>query len=169
MKTSRNIVPLAGALAALVASAAAPPPASAVEYLQVCSGAGAGYFYIPGTSTCVNAYQISANQFDLARDFSRALTGIAMTSALVTPFIPDKSRFAVSLHVATYEGANAVGLAGAIRLVGNWSLTGGLAFGTDRGAVTLSTAQASAAGTLVPVQTWSSIDVLGKMGVNYAW
>lgn len=169
MKTSRNIAPIAGALAALAAGFAAPPPARAVEYLEVCDGTGAGYFYIPGTSTCVDAFQISANQFDLARDYSRALTGIAMTSALVTPFIPDNARFAVSVHVATYEGANAVGLAGAIRLVGNWSLMGGLALGTDRGSVTLSTVQASATGPVVPVQAWSSVDVLGKLGVNYAW
>jgi len=135
----------------------------------VCSFQGAGYFYIPGTDVCQNANQISTNQFDVARDFQRALAGVAMTSALVTPFIPDNARYAIAVHWATYEGLNAVGFAGAARLIGNWSVSAGFALGLDRGSVTYSTVQATANGPYIPVQSWSSVDVMGKLGLNYAW
>ena len=35
--------------------------------VKLCTAFGAGYFYIPGTDTCQNARQITANQFDIAR------------------------------------------------------------------------------------------------------
>ncbi|NVN88759.1 MAG: porin, partial [Rhodopseudomonas sp.] len=49
---------LLGAAATLVASAAAqaadlPLKAKAVEYVKVCSLYGAGFYYIPGTDTCI--------------------------------------------------------------------------------------------------------------------
>ena len=46
----------AGALVAAAASASAadlPVKAKAVEYVKVCSLYGAGFFYIPGTDTCI--------------------------------------------------------------------------------------------------------------------
>lgn len=145
--------------------------ASPVEYLRICSapGTGTGYFYVPGTDICANARDIAANQFDVARDFQRALAGVAMTGALVTPFIPDNARYAVAVHWATYEGINAVGFAGAARLIGNWSVSAGFALGLDRGAVTIATTQATINGPYSPVQSWSNVDVMGKLGLNYAW
>jgi hypothetical protein len=153
---------LAGACVAF----ASAPARAAVQYVQICSSMPTGYFYIPGTTDCTNANQIAANEYDVARDFTRALTGVAMTSALVTPFIPDNARFSVSLHWATYEAVNAVGLAGAMRVIGNWSVNGGVAVGFDHGSVNLPTA---AFDNMHPLQSWSSIDVLAKLGVNYAW
>lgn len=161
---------LAQAAAVAALAAGVPGPAgAAVEYVRVCSLLGAGYFYIPGSDVCQSASQISANQFDVARDFQRALAGIAMDTALVTPFIPDNARYAIAVHWGTYQGVNAVGFAGATRLVGNWSVSAGLAFGFDRGSVTFSTIQATANGPYIPSQSWSSVDLMGKLGLNYAW
>jgi hypothetical protein len=64
---------LLGSAAALVAVSGARaadavviPEPEAVEYVRVCDAAGAGYFYIPGSETCLKIsgyvrYQISAN------------------------------------------------------------------------------------------------------------
>ncbi len=56
MKTVKSLV--LGSAAALVAVCGAqaadlPVKAKAVEYVRVCSLYGAGFFYIPGTDTCV--------------------------------------------------------------------------------------------------------------------
>jgi hypothetical protein len=72
------------AIAALTLLPSAPGHA-AVEYVKVCSLYGAGFFYIPGTDTCVNANQILTNQMALARELSRAATGSAMATSLGQP------------------------------------------------------------------------------------
>src|ERR1700757_1494378 len=56
MKTVKSLV--LGSAAALVAMSGAqaadlPVKAKAVEYVKVCSLYGAGFFYIPGTDTCI--------------------------------------------------------------------------------------------------------------------
>src|SRR3954471_13759125 len=57
MKTGKSLV-LGSAAAAVLAVGGAqaadlPIKAKAVEYLRVCSLYGAGFFYIPGTDTCI--------------------------------------------------------------------------------------------------------------------
>ncbi|MDR3466508.1 MAG: porin [Xanthobacteraceae bacterium] len=167
----RRAGPPAIGLAALAAGLALSGAARAapVDYVKVCARMGVDYFFIPGTDVCQNASAISSNQFDVARDFQRALVGVAMTGALVTPFIPDNARYAVAVHWGTYEGVNAVGFAGAARLIGNWSVEAGFALGLDRGSVTFATVKATENGPYTPVQSWSSVDVMGKLGLNYAW
>src|SRR5258707_2058054 len=56
MKTIKSLV--LGSAAALLAMSGAqaadlPVKAKAVEYVKVCSLYGAGFFYIPGTDTCI--------------------------------------------------------------------------------------------------------------------
>src|SRR5262245_28094557 len=56
MTTIRNLV--LGSAASLLAVGAAgaadlPVKAKAVEYVRICSLYGAGFFYIPGTDTCI--------------------------------------------------------------------------------------------------------------------
>src|SRR5260221_12367153 len=56
MKTIKSLVlgSAAGLLAMSGAQAAElPVKAKAVEYVKVCSLYGAGFFYIPGTATCI--------------------------------------------------------------------------------------------------------------------
>jgi hypothetical protein len=139
--------------------------AHAVEYLKVCSSEGAGYFYVPGTDNCLNANLIADNQFSAAQGFSTAMMGVAMSSALATPFLPDSARFAISVHWAGFDSKNAIGIGGVMRIHGNLSLTGGVAFGNDSGSVD-TTVTGTGSGT---VRSWSGTEVLGKIGMNYAW
>jgi opacity protein-like surface antigen len=56
MKTVKSLV--LGSAAAIVAMSGAqaadlPVKAKAVEYVKICSLYGAGFYYIPGTDTCI--------------------------------------------------------------------------------------------------------------------
>src|SRR5512138_3921354 len=107
------------------------PSRAAVEYMKICSLYGAGFFYIPGTDTCVNANQTVTDQFALARGLTRAATGSAMAAALVNPWLPKGTNYAISTHWAVFDGQHAAGFAGLIRLHGNLALSAGVAFGLD--------------------------------------
>ncbi len=162
-------------LRAILATAAlvlAMPTAgqAAVEYVKVCSIYGAGFFYIPGTDTCVSAQQIVQNQFDIARQITRASTGTAMAGALVNPWLPEGTNYAISTHWAVFDGQHAVGVAGLIRIQGNLSLSLGIALGLDRGSLTtLSNRTQTEFGTSIPMQSWSEIRALGRVGLQYSW
>jgi hypothetical protein len=146
------------------------PSQAAVEYVRICSLYGAGFFYIPGTDTCTNATQIVTDQFAIARAETLASTGTAMAAALVNPFLPDGTNYAVSMHWAVFDGQNAVGVAGLVRLVGNLSLSAGVAVGLDHGRlVSLSDRTVTDFGVSVPAQSWSDIQVLGRVGLQFAW
>lgn len=159
------------ALVAVAAFAILPAaPSHAVEYVKVCSLYGAGFFYIPGTDTCTNATQIVANQFAIAREATRAATGTAMATALVNPWLPDGTNYAVSAHWATFDGQHAVGFAGMMRLIGNVSFSAGVALGLDRGKlISVSDRTQTEFGTSVPSQNWSTVRVLGRLGLQYSW
>lgn len=95
------------------------PPAGAgpVEYVKVCDVTGtSGYFYIPGTNICQNANQITANQNTLSWLSSTSTQGIAISTALVSPFVPSNANYAVSVHWGDFQGSNAIGAAGLARL-----------------------------------------------------
>ncbi|WP_371126176.1 porin [Bradyrhizobium sp.] len=157
------------AIAAFAMFNAAPSHAS-VEYQRVCSLYGAGFFYIPGTDTCSNARQIVENQFAIARELTRAATGTAMAAALVNPFLPDGTDYAISIHWAVFDGQHAAGFAGLIRLYGNLALSAGVAVGLDNGRLpSLVNRTQTEFGTSVPAQSWSDIRVLGRVGLQYSW
>src|SRR5690349_17570839 len=121
---------LAAAALTLLTSA---PSHAAVEYVRICSIYGAGFFYIPGTDTCMNANQILAGQFAIARELTRASTGAAMATSLVNPWLPDGTNYAVSTHWAVFDGQHAAGVVGMVRLYRNISLSAGVALGLDQG------------------------------------
>src|SRR3979411_897545 len=57
MKMVKSLI--LGSAAGLIAMSGAqaadlPVKAKAVEYVRICSLYGAGFFYIPGTATCIN-------------------------------------------------------------------------------------------------------------------
>ena len=157
---------LAAAAFTLIASA---PSHAAVEYEKVCSLYGAGFFYIPGTETCTNGHQILANQFAIAREQTRAATGTAMAAALVNPFLPNGTDYAISTHWASFDGQHALGLAGLMRIQGNLALSAGVSVGLDRGRLlSLSERTATDFGVSVPSQSWSEIRVLGRVGLQYS-
>ena len=59
------------AVAALTLLTSAPSHA-AVEYVKICSLYGAGFFYIPGTDTCIRVGGRAAYEFNYAQPFARA-------------------------------------------------------------------------------------------------
>jgi hypothetical protein len=160
----------AAATFGLIAMIAAPSHAGPVEYVRVCSLYGAGYFYIPGTDTCTSAYQIVTNQFDLARAQTRASTGTAMAASLVAPWLPTGTNYAVSTHWATYDGQQAAGFSGLMRISGNFVFSGGFSLGLDKGSLTSTSNRTQTEfGTAIPAQSWSDVRGLGRAGFMYAW
>ncbi len=157
------------AVAALTFLTSAPGYA-AVEYVKICSLYGAGFFYIPGTDTCVNTNQILQNQYAIARELTRAATGSAMATSLVNPWLPDGTNYAISTHWAVFDGQHAVGVAGLVRLYGNLALSAGVAVGLDQGRLTSNVSRtATEFGVVMPAQNWSDIRVLGRIGLQYSW
>ncbi|HLH98907.1 MAG TPA: porin [Xanthobacteraceae bacterium] len=163
---------LATAVAAFALTMATPKQAAAspVEYVKVCSLYGADFLYLPGTDTCTNASQIVANQFGIARLSTQAATGTAMAASLVNPWLPDNTNYAISLHWAGFDGQNAVGFAGLMRIKGNLAFSAGVSLGLDHGSLTsLSNRTQTEFGTSVPQQSWSNLIMLGRVGLQYAW
>jgi hypothetical protein len=154
----------------VVAATASTPSHAIVQYVQVCSLYGAGFFYIPGTDTCVNAQQTVDTQFAIARMVTLASTGTAMAASLVRPYLPDNTNFAISAHWAEFNGQNAVGFSGMMRIQGNLVFTAGFALGLDRGNLTtFSDRTQTAFGTSIPQQSWSDVRALGRVGLMYSW
>jgi hypothetical protein len=146
------------------------PGHAAVEYVKICSIYGAGFFYIPGTDTCLNANQILTGQFAIARQLTRASTGSAMATSLVNPWLPDGTNYAVSTHWAVFDGQHAVGAVGMVRLYRNLSLSAGLALGLDQGRLSTNIQRTvTEYGVAIPAQSWSDIRVLGRIGLQYSW
>jgi hypothetical protein len=157
-------------LAITLALSAVPSGAAPVQYVRICSLYGEGFFYIPGTATCLDAHQITANQFAIDRQYSRAATGIAMTTSLVTPFLPNGTNYAISGNWGGFDGKNAIGIAGMIRLRGNLVFSAGVAAGLDSGrSIAFGERTQSEVGTVLRTQSWSEIQGLGRAGVQYAW
>jgi hypothetical protein len=160
---------LVGAIFVFAAITATPSHAQ-VQYVRVCSLYGAGFFYIPGTDTCTNAQQIVDNQFGIARATTYAATGTAMAASLVAPYLPTGTNFAVSGHWAAFDGQNAAGISGLMRLSGNFVFSAGFAAGLDRGNLTtLSSRTQTEFGTSIPQQSWSDLRGLTRAGFMYAW
>jgi hypothetical protein len=103
--------------AAAVATVLACGSAHAVQYLKICSAAGPGYYYNPGTSTCLAA---DAGQ--------KAEEGVAIDLALPGTTVDPGKVFGVSAHIGTFEGQNAIGVGAGFR-AGNAVFDGGVGFG----------------------------------------
>ncbi len=157
---------LLAAAAVAVVGFASIASAAPVEYVQIC---GDGDFDVPGTTTCINANQISANQLGIAQAAAAAFTGVAMSTALVEPFVPDHANFAISVHGAAFEDKFAFGLSGLMRLEGNLMLSAGLSMAVDSGTVVINQRTETASGTFIPVQSWYHTDWLGRVGLTYSW
>ncbi|HZO46553.1 MAG TPA: porin [Xanthobacteraceae bacterium] len=167
-KAIRSII--AAATALLAGFAVTPSHAQPVEYVRVCSLYGAGFFYIPGTDTCVQTRQIVDNQFAIARLNTRAATGTAMAASLVAPWLPSGTNYAVSNHWAGFDGQHAFGFSGLMRINGNFVFSGGFAAGLDRGKLsTFNERTQTQYGTSTPQESWSEIRMLSRAGFMYAW
>jgi hypothetical protein len=160
-----------GVAAALCAVGAAAPSQAAVEYVKVCSiYQVAELSYIPGTDTCLDNNQIVKDQFGIVRALSRAATGAAMSAALVNPYLPDGTNYAISAHWAGFDGQHALGFAGLLRISGNLVLSVGFSAGLDRGSLTSSAQRSDTDPSLnFPSQSWTDVQVMGRVGLTYGW
>jgi porin-like protein len=172
IKVARAVIARAiatAAIAVFVATIATPSHAQSID-VKICSIYGAGFFYIPGTDTCTQAKQIVDNQFAIARLNTKAAAGTAMAASLVAPWLPTGTNYAVSGHWAGFDGQNAAGFSGLMRLNGNFVFSAGFAAGLDRGhLLTFSDRRQTEFGTSVPAQSWSDVRGLGRAGFMYAW
>jgi hypothetical protein len=165
-RAARAIV--AGAIAAF--SLMTATPSRAVQYVPICSLYGAGFFYIPGTDTCADAKQIVTNQFAIARLNSLSATVTAMAASLVAPWLPAGTNYAISNHWAGFNGQNAVGASGLMRLSGNLVFSAGFAAGLDNGSLlSLTNRTQTEFGTSLQSQSWSYVRGLSRAGFMYAW
>jgi hypothetical protein len=85
MKTLKRGLLLSAAGLAIVANAKAadlPVKAAPVEYVKVCSLYGAGFFYIPGTDTCLKIGGFGPN----------TCTACQMSAATICPRPPHRKR-----------------------------------------------------------------------------
>lgn len=111
------------AFAVSIAALAATQPAFAapVEYVRVCTDEGAGYYYVPGTDTCVNP---------LATD-----EGVAISLALPNATIEAGKQFGAGVNIGTFNGETAIGLSGAFAPADGITLNGGVGFGLSHDTV----------------------------------
>ncbi|MDN2579544.1 porin [Aquibium sp. ELW1220] len=151
MQARDSVLALAGFV--LATSAQAGP----VEYVRVCDVYGTGYFYIPGTETCVHANTgqtrretINGTEYgetDLARRISAleermgidTFSQIAISNALQSPNLVAGETFGLRINWGTAEESHAFGLSGAVSFGdglfadgrGRMSGYGGVAFSGD--------------------------------------
>ena len=171
IKAAQLVIARVSAVAAAIfVFAAITATPSHAQDVKICSLYGAGFFYIPGTDTCTYAQQIIDNQFAIARATTYAATGTAAAASLVAPYLPTGTNFAVSGHWAAFDGQNAAGISGLMRLSGNFVFSAGFAAGLDRGNLTtLSSRTQTEFGTSIPQQSWSDLRGLTRAGFMYAW
>src|SRR5215212_6317332 len=82
-----TVVSSAAGLAAVAGAQAADLPvqkAAPVEYVRVCSAYGVGFFYIPGTDTCLRVSGRARFEYNVAsaRQFSQSPTGFRSTGRI---------------------------------------------------------------------------------------
>src|SRR5271170_2216413 len=97
MKVVKSLVlgSAAGLLAVGGAQAAdLPIKAKAVEYVRVCSLYGAGFYYIPGTDTCIKlgGYVRADVMFHSNGDFSASYSGVPAADNRLTNYYQTRSR-----------------------------------------------------------------------------
>jgi hypothetical protein len=106
MKMVKSLV--LGSAAALVAMTGAqaadlPVKAKAVEYVRICSLYGAGFFYIPGTDTCIKlgGYLRADVIFYGNSDYAPNLSGPGAANNRLTNYYTSRSRFDLTVDTRT--------------------------------------------------------------------
>jgi porin-like protein len=107
MKSFRTLI-LGSAAALMVAGGAQaadlPVKAKPVEYMKICTGYGAGFFYIPGTDTCmkIGGYMRADVSFNTGGAHGQpSWTGDAGQQNRFRDYFIDRSRFQLSVDTRT--------------------------------------------------------------------
>ncbi|MGJ5179458.1 porin [Bradyrhizobium oligotrophicum] len=106
MKTVKSLV--LGSAAALLAMSGAqaadlPIKAKAVEYVKVCSLYGAGFYYIPGTDTCIKlgGYLRAEAAFNTNSDFNGAFSGSGGARNRLSNYYTSRARQDLNIDTRT--------------------------------------------------------------------
>ncbi|MGJ5176318.1 porin [Bradyrhizobium oligotrophicum] len=106
MTKLRNV--LLGSAAGLIAASAAqaadlPIKAKAIEYVRVCSPYGAGFYYIPGTDTCIKlgGYLRAEASLGTSYHFSPAESGVGGARNRLSDYYNSRSREDLTIDTRT--------------------------------------------------------------------
>jgi hypothetical protein len=127
---------LLGLLGLIFASSSA---SAQVEYTRICTVAGQGYFYVPGSDVCLNpmtgkTWQATVNgavtgNSPMLMSIDRSLEGVAMDAALPTAIIEPGKTFAIAGDLGTFDAYYAAGFGAAVRLNENFQLNAAVGAG----------------------------------------
>jgi len=96
--------------------------AAPVEYVKICASQGPGFYYDPGSDTCVDA---TAGV--------KAEEGVALSLATPAATIGAGKTFGASVHVGTFEGQSALGVGGAFKANDDVTVDGAFGVGLSQG------------------------------------
>ena len=111
MKTARTLILSSAAVLAAFGGAQAadlPVKAKAIEYVRICSAYGAGFFYIPGTDTClkIGGYLRADTSFNVAGAHGQpAWSGDLGQQNRYRDYFVDRSRMVLSFDTRTANTA----------------------------------------------------------------
>ncbi|WP_257165612.1 porin [Bradyrhizobium sp. SRS-191] len=170
MKTVKSLV--LGSAAVLLAMSAAqaadlPIKAKAVEYVKVCSLYGAGFYYIPGTDTCIKlgGYLRAETAVMANGSFNNAVTAPSGLNNRYSPYFYTRARQDLNIDTRTATEY------GVVRTFADltFTWTSGNYQGTGNGGTFYSTGAANTAG-LTAVNGLSNDGIAGgSLGVYYAF
>ncbi|MDU1669099.1 MAG: porin, partial [Bradyrhizobium sp.] len=177
MNTIKSLV--LGSAAALVAMSGAqaadlPIKAKAVEYVKVCSLYGAGFYYIPGTDTCIKlgGYLRAETSFASNGQYNNAVNGVSGANNRLSNYFYSRARQDLNIDtrtateygvVRTYFDATFTWTSGTYG--GTGSAAGGTAYSS---AIGLNAAGTATAGATSVNPTDGGI-AGGSLGVYYAF
>jgi hypothetical protein len=175
MKTVKGLI--LGSTAALLAIGGAqaadlPIKAKAVEYVRVCSLYGAGFYYIPGTDTCIKlgGYLRAETVINGGGSYGGQFAGVAGAHNRLTNYYFARSRedFNVDTRTATEYGVVRT-FADVVFTWTSGQYTGNGNFGSTTGSTFYSTGSANGTG-LTSVNGLSNDGIAGgSLGVYYAF
>ncbi|OSJ19700.1 porin [Bradyrhizobium canariense] len=111
MKLTKGLILGSAAMFAGAGAQAAdlPVKAKAIEYVKICSLYGAGFYYIPGTDTClrIGGYLRADAMVGTNSDFDAAVNGVAGAQNRLTNYLQTQSRqdLQIDTRTATEYGA----------------------------------------------------------------
>jgi hypothetical protein len=172
MKTVKSLI--LGSSAALLAMSGAqaadlPIKAKAVEYVRVCSLYGAGFYYIPGTDTCIKlgGYIRADLILNGGSDFGGQFSGVSSASNRLTNYYFARSREDLNIDTRTATEYGVVRTYGEV--VFTWTTNQYTGNGGGNGSTFYGTGSANS-GNLTSVNGLSNDGIAGgSLGVYYAF
>lgn len=105
MKLTKSVILGSAAMLTTVGAQAADLPlkAKAIEYVKVCSLYGAGFYYIPGTDTCIKMGGYLRSEVLLNADghFVAPSTGVIAANNRLSDYFSTRSRYSPSVDIRT--------------------------------------------------------------------